>query len=97
MNFSVLKRILGYIFRYYKWHFLAVILCIIGATICTLQGTLFMQSLIDDYISPMLQKTLDTAAGFAQLKSALIRLSLILAVGVICSFAYNRIMIYVSQ
>ena len=94
---SVLGRVFKIIFKYYKWHFLAVILCIIGATICTLQGTLFMQSLIDDYISPMLQKTLDTAAGFAQLKSALIRLSLILAVGVICSFAYNRIMIYVSQ
>ena len=94
MNKDVLKRILGYIFRYYKWHFLAVVLLIIVTALCTLQSTLFTRTLIDDYITPMLSQS---NPDYAPLASRLFGLACILAVGVVTAWAYNRIMVNVSQ
>lgn len=91
---KVLKRLTGVILKNYWLQCSVVLLCIIGSALATVQGSLFLQSLIDDYITPM------AAAGstdFSGLISALGRLALIYAAGVLCSFAYNRIMIYVSQ
>ena len=94
---SILLRVLKLILKSYKWHFLIVIACIVGATMCTLQGTLFTQTLIDDFILPMLNGTISPESGFADLSRSLVRLSIILAIGILCTFSYNRIMIYVSQ
>ena len=47
-----MKRVLGYMLRNYKFSFLIVVMCILGSVLATLRGTLFMQSLIDDYIVP---------------------------------------------
>ncbi|MBQ8161256.1 MAG: ABC transporter ATP-binding protein [Clostridia bacterium] len=94
---GTLTRVMKLVFQNYRIHFLVVVACIIITTICTLQSTLFMQQLIDQYILPMLSGAVDTTSGFQSLASALIRLAAILAVGVICSWAYNRIMINVSQ
>lgn len=49
----VMKRILGYMLKNYKFSFFMVVVCILGAALATLRGTLFMQSLIDDYIVPL--------------------------------------------
>ncbi len=94
---GTLGRVMKIVMQHYAWQFVVVILCIIAATWCTLQGTLFMQQLIDVYILPMLAGTMSTEAGFAALASALFRLAVILAFGVACSYAYNRIMVNVSQ
>ncbi len=94
MRKDVLKRILGYMLKYYKGSCLAVIVCVLGSALCTLQGTLFMQSLIDDYILPM---TAADATDFSGLAAALIRLAAVFVIGIICAYGYNRIMVNVSQ
>ena len=94
MRKDVLKRILGYMLKYYKGSCLAVIVCVLGSALCTLQGTLFMQSLIDDYILPM---TVADAPDFSGLAAALIRLAAVFVIGIICAYGYNRIMVNVSQ
>ena len=80
--------------KYYKGSCLAVIVCVLGSALCTLQGTLFMQSLIDDYILPM---TAANAPDFSGLAAALIRLAAVFVIGIICAYGYNRIMVNVSQ
>ena len=94
MRKDVLKRILGYMLKYYKGSCLAVIVCVLGSALCTLQGTLFMQSLIDDYILPM---TAADAPDFSGQAAALIRLAAVFVIGIICAYGYNRIMVNVSQ
>lgn len=68
--------------------------CIVATALATLSGTLFMQKLIDEYIIPM---TKASNPDFGPLKKALLTLIGIYAVGVLCAFAYNRIMVYISQ
>ena len=94
---GTLRRVMKIVMSKYAVQFIIVILCIGIATYCTLQGTLFMQQLIDAYIMPMLSKQIDTNTGFSALASALTRLAVILAIGIAASYTYNRIMIYVSQ
>ena len=98
MDFKMLGRVLGYMMRRYKYRFILVLVCIIAAAVSTLIGTLFMQSLIDDYIDPMLKTVLaGGSADFAPLAAALLRIAAVYAVGVVSSFTYNRIMIYITQ
>lgn len=91
---KVLKRTLGYMMKNYKGLFAVVVVCIVATALATLSGTLFMQKLIDDYIIPM---TKMSDPDFGPLKKALLMLIGIYAVGVLCAFAYNRIMVYISQ
>lgn len=90
----ILKRILGEMLRYYKFSFLVVVLCIIGSALATLRGTLFMQSLIDDYITPLVR---DHSTDFSALGMALLSLAVTYALGILCSYGYNRIMVNISQ
>ncbi|MBR1685484.1 MAG: ABC transporter ATP-binding protein, partial [Clostridia bacterium] len=94
---GTLGRVMKIVMKRYALQFIIVILCIGAATYCTLQGTLFMQQLIDTYILPMLNGTISTDAGFASLSQALIKLAITLSIGVLCTYAYNRIMVTVSQ
>ncbi len=91
---KILMRLMKIILKDYKWHCLGVALCIIGATLASVRGTLFMQTLIDDYIEPMIGVS---NPDFAPLLTALSGIALIYAIGVLCSWAYNRIMVNVSQ
>ncbi len=91
---KVVKRILGYMLKDYKISFVLVVLCIIGSALMTLRGTLFTQSLIDDYIIPLTQAADPDFSGLAH---ALMMLAATYAVGIICSFAYNRLMVNISQ
>lgn len=50
---SAMKRVLGYMLKNYKFSFFMVVVCILGSALATFRGTLFMQSLIDDYIVPL--------------------------------------------
>ncbi len=52
---QTMKRVLGYMLKNYKFSFCLVVVCILGSAGATLSGTLFMQSLIDDYIVPLTQ------------------------------------------
>ncbi len=91
---SVIRRVLGYMLKYYKFPFLIVVLCILGTALALLQGTLFMQSLIDDYIIPLTQMAEPDYSGLAH---ALLRLAGIYVIGVICAYSYNRIMVNIGQ
>ena len=90
----VMKRILGYMLKNYKFSFFMVVVCILGAALATLRGTLFMQSLIDDYIVPL---TSARTPDFSSLAAALRSLAVTYGLGVVCAYAYNRIMVNVSQ
>lgn len=91
---NIMGRILKYICKEYKYSVLFVIVCIIGAAIANLKGLTFMQVLIDNYIMPM---TKETNPDFMALAGALQKLAALFLVGIICSYAYNRIMVNVSQ
>ena len=80
--------------HYYKFPFLLVIICILITAIATVVGATFPQTLVDDYITPMLKTGSDDFSGLA---SQLVRLACIMGIGVITAFSYNRIMVNVSQ
>ena len=90
----VLNRVLRYMLHNYKFHFLAVVLCILISAIANVSGATFPQTLVDDYIVPMINSG---STDFSGLWNAICRLICLLAVGVIGSYAYNRIMVTVSQ
>ena len=91
---KTMGRVFGYMLQSYKFSFILVVLCIIGSALATLQGTLFMQSLIDDYIVPLTQME---QPDFSPLAGALFKVGCIYAAGILCAYAYNRIMVNVSQ
>ena len=91
---KLINRVIRYMLHYYKYPFLLVILCILITAVATVIGTTFPQTLVDDYITPMLRNGTDDFSGLA---SDLIRLACIMGVGVITAFTYNRIMVNVSQ
>ena len=91
---AVLKRVIGYMLHYYKILFALVILCILVNAVCTVVGATFPQTLVDDYIVPMLNTG---SNDFSALASDLVRLACIMACGVVAAFLYNRIMVNVSQ
>ena len=90
----LLKRVLGYTFKDYGVQWVIVLICIVTTVFSSLQGTLFMRTLIDDYIKPMLgQQNPD----FSPLAGAIARVACFYLLGVIASFVQSRIMIYVTQ
>ncbi len=94
MSSLALKRVVGYMLHLYKFPFMLVILCILVSAIATVFGATFPQTLVDDYIVPMLT---NGSTDFSGLKQALIQLACILAVGIAGAYAYNRIMVSISQ
>ena len=91
---KLINRVIRYMLHYYKAPFIIVIGCILITAIATVVGATFPQTLVDDYITPMLQNGSDDFSGLA---ADLIRLACVMGVGVITAFSYNRIMVNVSQ
>lgn len=90
----VLKRLLTYMVSNYKFSFLMVVICILIGAVATMQGMLFVQSLVDDYIMPLLNSE---NPDFTPLARALAGIVLFYLIGVAASYGYNRIMVNVSQ
>ena len=90
----LLKRLTKFLMGKYAFPVIIVLLCILGSSLATVQGTLFIQSLIDDYITPMIGAS---SPDFGPLKSALLKMACIYIIGILCSWAYNQIMVRVSQ
>ena len=93
-SMKVLSRVIRYMLHYYKYPFLLVILCILINAATTVIGATFPQTLVDDYITPMLA---NGSKDFSGLASDLVRLACIMGIGVIAAYTYNRIMVNVSQ
>ena len=91
---QLMKRMLAYIFRQYKWHCLAVFCCIIIGVLSSVQGTMFTKSLIDEYITPFL---LSDNPDFTPLAKAIGRVACFYGMGVIAVFTQNRLMVKVTQ
>ena len=91
---KLLKRVLGYTFKDYGIQWIVVLICIITTVFASLQGTLFIKTLIDDYIAPMLKQS---NPDFGPLAGAIGRVVCFYGLGIIASFTQSRIMIYVAQ
>ncbi|MCD8076280.1 MAG: ABC transporter ATP-binding protein/permease [Lachnospiraceae bacterium] len=91
---KLLARLMGYIFRDYKFHCIIVFILICCSVLANVQGTLFTKNLIDDYITPFL---LTDNPDFGPLARAIGRVACFYALGVVSTYMYNRIMVTVSQ
>ena len=91
---KVLKRVMGYMLQYYWQLFILVVACILLSAVTTVMAATFPQTLVDDYISPMLESG---SRDFSGLKADIFRLAGLMALGIVSAFAYNRIMVSVSQ
>ncbi len=92
--FKPIFRVMRYVLKQYKAAFLVVIACIVIAALSTLTITLFTRTLIDTYILPMMGKA---NPDFSPLAQRLLTLVGVMAVGILCNFGTNRIMVSVSQ
>lgn len=91
---KILGRLMKYVFRNYAPHVITTIICILISVICNARGTLFMQSLIDEYIVPLLKSSSNDFSGLAK---AIFNVGIFYAVGIVAVFIYNRVMVYVTQ
>ena len=92
---KLLKRLMDYIFRDYKFHCIIVFILIFVGVIANVQGTMFTRDLIDKYITPFLLSS-DTP-NFTPLAHAIGKVACFYGVGIVATYAYNRIMINVTQ
>ncbi|MDO4261408.1 MAG: ABC transporter ATP-binding protein [Eubacteriales bacterium] len=91
---KTLKRLFGYIWKYYKLHCVAVMFGIAISSLAGVAGNLFIKNLIDSYILPFLT---ETNPSFAPLLRALLVMAGIYYVGTAATFLYARVMINVTQ
>lgn len=92
---KTLKRLMKYIIDGYLWQGIIVIICILISSLATVASTLFIKNLIDDYILPFISES--GTADFTKLSQALFVMSIIFLIGVVATYAFNRIMINVAQ
>lgn len=91
---KLIKRILGYVMKDYTFSVIVVVVCIIAGVLANIQGTMFMRTLIDGYITPMLEQE---NPDFAPLLHAILRVAVFYAMGALCAFTQTRIMVKVTQ
>lgn len=90
---QTIKRLMSYVGKY-KIQFIIVIVCIIISAVVNVKGSLFIQTVIDDYIKPMMSTGSRDFTAFSQ---AIIKMGMIYLAGIISTFLYNRIMVGISQ
>ena len=91
---KLLMRLLRYISKKYGFHFIVVLICILTSVFASVQGTKFIQTLIDDYIIPL---TRQTNPDFSELARALRNVACFYAAGVAASYLQARLMVAVTQ
>lgn len=91
---KTMKRLLGYIFKTYKLQFIVVMILVVLSSLTSIASSLFIEKLIDDYISPML---LEENPVFTPLLKALAIMACIYLIGILSSYLYNRMMSRISQ
>ena len=88
------KRILAYVMKQYKFQVILVLCCILLSVFAQVQGTLFMQTLIDSYILPLLA---EKSNDFSGLLHAITRVACFYGVGILAVFIQNRTMAKIAQ
>ena len=91
---KTLKRLFNFVLTRHRNSCIVVLLLIIVSTIANVSGSIFIKSLIDDYITPYINSA---NPNFAPLLNAIIRMIAIYAIGVLATYGFNRILINVSQ
>ena len=91
---QTLKRLIGIIMKKYKFHMIFVFIFMLMSVFANVQGTLFIQTLIDDYITPMIGQP---NPDFTPLLMAIARVAIFYILGAAATFAYSKIMVYVTQ
>lgn len=91
---KLFARLMGFIFKKYLPACIIVVICIFVSVLANVQGTMFTKNLIDDYIVPLLKTG---SPDYGPLLAAIGRVAIFYGIGVISTFTYSKIMIYVSQ
>ena len=91
---KLLGRVMAYVGKKYKFHLIVVVIGIFSSVLANVQGTMFMKTMIDDYIVPLAQA--DTP-DFGPFGMAILRVAAFYMIGVFFAYLYNRLMIYVTQ
>lgn len=91
---KLLKRLLSYVFKTYKFHSIAVFICIVVGVLASVQGTMFLQTLIDDYISPMIGVE---NPDFSPLAKAIGRVACFYLLGAASAYIQGRLMVVITQ
>lgn len=91
---KLFARLMGFIFKKYLPACIIVVICIFVSVLANVQGTMFTKNLIDDYIVPLLKTG---SPDYGPLLAAMGRVAVFYGIGVISTFTYSKIMIYVSQ
>lgn len=91
---KTLKRIFAEVMSRYKFHCIAVVICLMASAVANVYGTMFLQRLIDDYITPMLGQA---NPDFGPMGKAVLGVAAVYILGALCSWLYNYLMIFVSQ
>ena len=95
---KIFRRIIKYVMDNYLFQYIVVILCIFISVFASVKGTLFMKTLIDDFIKPLVETVAaGGAADYAGLAGAIGNIAIYYAVGVLASFTQSRVMIYITQ
>ncbi len=91
---KIFKRIMGYVMRDYWKQYLLVVICILVTVFASTQGTMFMKTLIDSYIAPLIG---GANPDFTPLLHAIMRVACFYIAGIVASFVQARVMVYVTQ
>lgn len=91
---KLLKRLMAMLMKLYGPAVILVAVCIVINVLANVQGTMFMQRLIDDYITPLLTSQ---TADYSTLLHAIIRVACFYGIGIAAAYTYNRVMVYVTQ
>ena len=94
MDMKILGRVMGYIFRNYKYRMFFVLFCIVLSTVSSVAGNLYLETLIDDHIVPLVGAKNPIFTG---LLKAIGIMSIIYLVGVISSLIHTRVMVTISE
>ena len=92
--FELLKRTLAFVFKKYALRCFVVLICIVVATLASVQGTMFTKTLIDSYITPLIGIS---DPDFTPLLNAIIKVACFYGVGILASFVQQRVMMLISQ
>ena len=91
---QLFKRLIGYMMRKYTVHLVVVVICIFTGVFANIRGTLFLKTLVDGYITPLLgEKNPD----FTPLAHAILSVAVVYFIGAAANYIQNRLMIYVTQ
>lgn len=91
---KLLGRVFAYVGKKYKFHLIVVVIGIFASVLANVQGTMFMKTMIDDYIVPLVQAD---KPDFGPFGMAILRVAMFYLIGVVFAYLYNRLMIYVTQ